>query len=123
MGVKSFKQLPVWAMSHQVVLDIYRLTKQFPMDERFGLTHQTRTAAVSIPANIAEGFGRAPGRDRARFYTIAKGSTEELKYYLQLGKDLGYLSDVTKVEDALDQVGAQLYTLRNLELAKGGKSC
>ena len=122
MGAISFMNVPVWATAHQVVLEIYRMTRRYPADERFGLTHQTRTAAVSIPANVAEGFGRRPGKDRARFYTIAKGSTEELRYYLKLGKDLGYLSDVAELEQKLDQVGAQLYTLWGLEMAKSAKA-
>ena len=122
MGAISFMNVPVWAAAHRIVLEIYRMTKRYPADERFGLTHQTRAAAVSIPANVAEGFGRRPGKDRARFYTIAKGSTEELRYYLKLGKDLGYVADAAKLERDLDQVGAQLYTLWSLEMAKCSKA-
>jgi four helix bundle protein len=118
MGTTSFMNVPVWRAAHRIVLEIDRMTKRYSVDERFGLTPQTRTAAVSIPANIAEGFGRRPGKERARFYTIAKGSTEELRYYLRLGRDLGYLSDVAELERALDGVGAQLYTLWSLETAK-----
>ncbi len=121
MGAISFMNVPVWAAGHQIVLEIYRMTKRYPAEERFGLTHQTRTAAVSIPANVAEGFGRRPGKDRARFYTIAKGSTEELRYYLKLARDLGYISEIPELAQKLDQVGAQLYTLWGLEMAKAAK--
>jgi four helix bundle protein len=120
MGTTSFTQLKVWEKAHQTTLAIYRMTRGFPPDERFGLTHQTRKAAVSIPANIAEGFGRRPGKDRARFYTIAKGSTEELRYYLRLAKDLGHVGKVSELDDSLDEIGAMLYAVWNCEARKGG---
>ena len=122
MGSTRFTQVKVWDKAHQLTLAIYRMTRRFPPDERFGLTHQIRTAAVSIPANIAEGFGRRPGKDRARFYTIAKGSTEELKYYLRLSKDLGYVQDVAALEGSLDEIGAMLYTVWAREFGKGAES-
>jgi four helix bundle protein len=118
MGTTSFTQLKVWQKAHQVTLAVYKMTRAYPPDERFGLTHQTRTSAVSIPANIAEGFGRRPGKDRARFYTIAKGSTEELKYHLRLGKDLGYVREVAELDAELDQIGAMLYAVWNCEMGK-----
>lgn len=121
MGSTSFTQGKAWNKAHQIALATYQVTKRFPPDERFGLTHQTRTAAVSIPANIAEGFGRRPGKDRARFYTIAKGSKEELKYHLRLAKDLGYVQDTASLERSLDEVGALLYTLWKCEMEKVDK--
>jgi len=69
---------------------VYSLTKQFPSEERFGLTSQLRRAAVSIPANIAEGFKKRSKSDKARYLNIAQGSLEEYRYYLILSEDLGY---------------------------------
>lgn len=87
-----FQQLEVWQKSHKLVLMVYQVTKGFPGDERFGLVSQMRRAAISIPANIAEGFKRRGIQDKIRFYNIAEGSLEELKYFFILSKDLGYIS-------------------------------
>ena len=72
------------------MLALYTLTARFPPDERFGLTSQFRRAAISIPANIAEGFKKRSPADKLRFYNIAQGSVEECRYYLILARDLGY---------------------------------
>jgi four helix bundle protein len=89
-GSKTFQDLIVWQKAHQFVLAIYTATKNFPPDEKFGLTSQIRRASVSIPANIAEGFSKKSKADKARFYNIAKSSLEEVRYYLILSRDLGY---------------------------------
>ncbi len=90
MASRTFKDLAVWQKAHQWVLEIYRFTDSLPMEERFMLTSQLRRAAISIPANIAEGFKRRGNPDKARFYNIAQGSIEECRYYLILAEDLGY---------------------------------
>lgn len=90
---QRFTDLIVWQKAHAFVLAVYRLTGRFPPDERFGLTSQLRRAAVSIPANIAEGFRRTGQLDKARFLNIAQGSLEECRYYLILARDLGYAGD------------------------------
>ena len=87
---KTFKDLIVWQKAHQFVLAVYRLTTGFPKAEVYGLTQQFRRAAVSIPANIAEGFKKRTKADKARFMNIAQGSLEECRYYLILAADLGY---------------------------------
>jgi four helix bundle protein len=87
---KTFKDLIVWQKAHQFVLAVYRLTTGFPNEEIYGLTQQFRRAAVSIPANIAEGFKRRTKADKARFMNISQGSLEECRYYLILATDLGY---------------------------------
>ncbi len=87
---KSFEDLIVWQKAHQWVLNIYRLTMNFPKQEQFGLTSQLRRAAVSVPANIAEGFKRRGANDKARFYNIAQASLEECRYYLILAHDLQF---------------------------------
>lgn len=87
---RSFRDLVVWQKSHALVLEIYRASAGFPKEERFGLTIQLRRAAVSVPANVAEGFGKRHSRDKARFLNIAEGSLEETRYYLLLAGDLRY---------------------------------
>lgn len=89
---KSFQELIVWQKAHQLVLDTYELTKSFPKEELFGLTSQMRRAAVSVPANIAEGYRKRGKTDKARFMNISEGSLDELNYYLILSKDLDYIS-------------------------------
>lgn len=87
---RSFRDLHVWQKAHEFVLAVYRFTDSFPDREKFGLSHQMRRAAVSIPANIAEGFGKRSQAEKARFLNIAEGSLEECRYYLILTHDLGY---------------------------------
>lgn len=79
--VKTFKEILAWQKGHQLVLEVYRVTKNFPTDERFRLVDQMCRSVVSFPANIAEGFKRNGLRDSLHFYNIAQGSLEELKYY------------------------------------------
>lgn len=90
MKSKTFEDLVVWKKAHQWVLEIYRFTEYFPKQEQFSLTSQMRRAAISIPANIAEGFKKKSRPDKARFYNIAQGSIEESRYYLILAEDIGY---------------------------------
>lgn len=99
MIAKVFTDLIVWQKAHQFVLNIYQLTRSFPKHEQYGLTSQLRRAAVSIPANIAEGFRKTGAMDRARFLNIAQGSIEECRYYLILARDLDY--SVTDAESSL----------------------
>jgi len=87
---KSFRDLQVWQKAHKLVLDVYQMSREFPSHEVYGLTAQVRRAAMSIPANIAEGFRKRGKADKARFLNIAQGSLEEVRYYLLLSKDLGY---------------------------------
>ena len=104
---RSFTDVMVWQRAHSWVLDIYRLTEAFPRHELFGLTSQLRRAAVSIPANFAEGFGKRGVPDKARLFNIAQGSIEECRYYLILAQDLGY-GDTASLTDALEEVGRML---------------
>lgn len=86
----SFRDLKVWAKAHQLVLLVYEATKSFPKDELYGLTSQMRRAAVSVPANIAEGYKRKGQKEKVRFYNIAQASLEELRYFNLLSNDLQY---------------------------------
>jgi four helix bundle protein len=97
---ERFEDLLMWRKSHQLVLHVYRVTRTFPKEEVYGLTSQMRRAAVSIPANIAEGFKRKGRSDKARIMNIAQASLEELRYYFILGKDLEYLKPGTEGEAA-----------------------
>ncbi len=87
----DFKTLRVWEAFHEIVLDIYRITRKFPSEELYGLNSQMRKSAASAPTNIAEGCGRNTDPDLARFLTIAMGSASELEYQLLLSKDLKYI--------------------------------
>lgn len=87
---RSFQDLVVWQKAHQFVLDVYQLTDTFPRSELYGLTSQMRRAAVSVPANIAEGFKKKGRADKVRFMNVAQSSLEECRYYLILVHDLGY---------------------------------
>ena len=106
---KSFQDLVVWQKSHEFVLSVYRLTKAFPREEIYGLSSQFRRAAVSIAANIAEGFRKRGRTDKARFMNISQGSIEECRYYLILSQDLGYgdnrtlMSQLEEVSKLLDR--------------------
>jgi four helix bundle protein len=87
---KTFRDLIIWQRAHRFVLAVYQVTAVFPKNETFGLTSQLRRAAVSIAANIAEGFKRRGRGDKARFLNIAQSSLEECRYYLILAEDLRY---------------------------------
>ena len=89
-AARSFRDLVVWRKAHEFVLTVYSFTAGFPRQETYGLALQMRRAAVSIPANIAEGFRRRGKADKARFMNLAEGSVEESRYYLILAHDLGY---------------------------------
>ena len=89
-AARTFEDLVVWQKAHQFVLSVYRLTRGFPKEETYGLTSQFRRAAVSIAANIAEGFRKRGQADKLRYYNIAQGSIEECRYYLILARDLEY---------------------------------
>ena len=90
VAARSFRDLLVWRNAHTFVLATYHFTSRFPKSEIYGLAQQMRRAAVSIPANIAEGFTRRGKPDKARFMNIAESSLEECRYYLILAQDLGY---------------------------------
>lgn len=87
----DYRKLKVWERSHRLTLGVYESTRSFPREELFGLTGQLRRAASSIPANIAEGYGRGGDAELGRFLKIARGSASELDYHLVLAHDLTYL--------------------------------
>ena len=90
--MRDFRQIRVWEKAHQLTLEIYKVTAQFPKEELYGLTSQLRRASASIAANIAEGFGRGGNVELARFLQIAIGSAYEVEYHILLAKDLGLIT-------------------------------
>lgn len=96
--ITCFQELDAWKKGHEIVLLVYRITKQFPKEELFCLTNQMRRAAISVTSNIAEGFGRNSAKDKCNFYVIAKGSLFELQSQLSIAKDIGYLEDIYYAE-------------------------
>ncbi len=113
-ALQRFTDLKVWQRSHALVLQIYRLTTGFPDDERYGLVSQIRRAAVSIPANIAEGSKRRRNYDYARFLNIAEGSAAEVDYLLILSRDLGLVTAkaAEPIRAELDEIARMLNGLR-----------
>ncbi len=107
MSAKTFEDLLVWQKSHEFVLGVYRVTEGFPKHELYGLTSQLRRAAVSIPANIAEGFKKRGTADKLRFYNIAQGSLEECRYYLILANDLKY-GTTNELKSSSAEIGKML---------------
>ena len=113
---KSFQDLIVWQRAHGFVLNVYKLSRSFPREEIYGLTSQFHRAAVSIPANIAEGFKKKGPHDKARFLNIAHGSLEECRYYLILTRDLGY-GDTQQLMQQLEEVSKLLTSYTQAVLA------
>lgn len=114
---KNFTELIVWQKAHMLVLDIYKISNSFPNHELFGLTSQIRRAAVSVPANIAEGYKRRGKSDKSRFLNISQGSLEEVRYYLILAKDLEYIKENVELIKKVDETGKLLdsYSTKILE--------
>ncbi|MFK8285178.1 four helix bundle protein [Capnocytophaga canis] len=113
--MRDFKKFVVWQLSHNLVLNIYQVTKNFPKEEIFGLTSQIRRSFASISYNISEGAGRVSEKEFANFINIALGSSNEAENQLLLAKDLGYISqdDFEILNNDLILIKKQLVSLRN----------
>jgi four helix bundle protein len=116
MASQTFEDVELWKKAHRWVLAVYRFTEGFPKHELFSLTSQLRRAAVSIPANFAEGFKKRGKADKARFYNIAQGSIEECRYYLILARDLGY-GNASELTERLREVSRMLESYCRATLA------
>ncbi|WP_109680619.1 four helix bundle protein [Xanthomarina spongicola] len=115
-SIKSYKELLVWQKAMALVTLIYNLTKTFPEDERFGLTSQMRRCSVSIPSNIAEGWGRLSRKNYIQFLRISRGSLYELETQILITKQLNYINDSEKVESLIIEISKMLNSLiRKLE--------
>ena len=107
--MRDFTQLSIWQKSHSLTLTIYRVTKDFPKEEIFGLTNQMRRSSYSIPTNIAEGCGRDTNPQLKHFLNIASGSATELQYQIILSKDLGYIGD-----DAFQELSNEIIEIKKM---------
>ena len=104
----DFRQLNVWQKAHKLVLEIYELTKKFPKDERNELASRMRSAAETVPVNIGAGFMRRDPREKEFYYKASQEGIEEIKYYLILSQDLGYIKDNDEILLAAMEVGRML---------------
>jgi four helix bundle protein len=95
MQIKSFQDLNIWKEAHRLTLEVYKIINKFPKAETFGLISQIQRAAVSVPANIAEGMGKNTTKELLSFTYNSRGSLSEVIYYLILSKDLGYIDKTT----------------------------
>jgi four helix bundle protein len=111
--IKDFVDLDVWQKGKNLVSTIYSLTNSFPKEEMYGITSQMKRAALSVPANIAEGFGRFHFMDKAKFYLNARGSLYELKSHLLVSVDLKFASG-KQVEDIIKTIDELSLKLNNL---------
>ena len=114
---RTFRELKVWQKGHSLALSIYALTAGFPKHELFGLTSQMRRAAVSVPANIAEGFARRGRGDKARFLNIAAGSLEEVRYYVILAADLNFVAQPQPLLSQIEELSKMLSSYERTILA------
>jgi four helix bundle protein len=105
---RTFQGVEAWQLAHEFVLQVYDYTDNFPKKEMFSLTKQFRNAAISIAANISEGYKKKSKKDKLRFYNISQGSLEECRYYLILSKDLNY-GDPVPLEAQLEKTSKKLY--------------
>jgi four helix bundle protein len=113
MKTSSFKDLIVWQKSYQLVLEIYKATKDFPENEKYCLVQQMRKSSISIPSNIAEGYGRKHKTEYSRFLSIAYGSLSELETQYLLAVDLKYMKNNSEIENLIKEVGSMLYRMLN----------
>ena len=113
--IKSFHDLEIWKLAHELVLEVYKITGEFPHKEEFRLTSQLIRAAISIPNNITEGMGRFSRKEFLQFLNIARGSTEECKYLIILSRDLNYINDsiYSSITDKYDLLGKKMNALIN----------
>jgi four helix bundle protein len=111
--MRDFKKYDVWKLSHELVLEVYKITSSFPSSEKFQLISQMQRAAYSIPSNFSEGCGRGSDRDFNRFLQIALGSAHELEYFFLLAKDLFFINQNTyeALDEHINEIKKKLYNL------------
>lgn len=114
MRYKSFEDMPVWQKSMDLAVEIFNLTVNLPKSEDYGLTSQIRSSALSVPGNIAEGFGRETKKDKTRFYTISIGSAFETKNHMIYGNRVKYFED-KKTEDIKTKINEIVHDLNKLK--------
>ena len=119
----SFEKLDVWQLSRELVKDIYTITNDFPIDEKYGLISQVKRATISVSSNLAEGAARKTAKDQAHFTTIAYGSLMELLNQLILASDLDYISieKLSELRPKIEAIGNKLNSLRNSQYQRINK--
>lgn len=112
--MRDFKKYSVWNLSHELVLEVYQISKNFPREEQFNITSQLRRAAASIPTNISEGCGRNSEREFYHFLNIATGSASETEYLIILCKDLGFIDSEKSIEilEKINHIKSKLFNLK-----------
>ena len=116
MSIKTFRDLKVWQKSMDVVKEIYKISANFPGDEKYVLTPQLRRAAISVPSNIAEGYGRNATKDYKRFLQISMGSIYELQTQVEIAFEVNYFNDKEKyihLQEKLNELTRMLHSLIN----------
>ena len=111
MALKSYNELEVWQLAMSLAEDVYGVVANFPKDEQFALCSQLRRAAVSVPSNIAEGFGRETTKDFLHFIAVARGSLYEMRTQIELARRLGYVENPESVLDKADRTAMMLNSL------------
>jgi four helix bundle protein len=122
---KSFRELLVWQKGIRLSVLVYRLSKQFPREETYGLSNEMRRAAVSIPSNIAEGAGRLNGREYRQYLGVARGSSFELQAQLTIARELGFgdIEQIREAESSCDEIGKMIFgVIRTLSAKNEGDS-
>lgn len=108
----NLKELKIWHKAIELTTEVYRLTAEFPKEEKYGLTSQVRRAAVSIPSNIAEGAGRNSDKEFVHFLGISNGSSYELQTQLIISKNLGLIINTENILDQINQIQKMNYSLQ-----------
>ena len=106
--MKRFEDLEVWRKAHRLTLKTYKITRDFPPEEKFGLVSQMRRVAVSVPANITDGFRKRGSKDKINFYNITQASLDELYYYIILSKDLDFIEDGSDFISLVEEIDRML---------------
>jgi len=111
--MRDFNKYEVWKLSHQLTIEIYKITSEYPVDEKYQLVSQMRRAAYSIPSNFSEGCGRKSDKDFNRFVQISLGSAHELEYFVLLSKDLNFMDNEMHeiLTEKINHIKRKLYSL------------
>ena len=120
--MQDFRELKVWQKAHELTLEVYRATADFPREELYGITSQIRRCAASVPANLAEGRCRRTDREFGRFVAIALGSASETEYFLLLSRDLGFI-DAARYDRLAQRVEEVKKMLTAFHTRLTGKGC
>lgn len=109
----KYKNLIVWQKANELALKVYKITEDFPKKETFGIISQLRRAALSVPVNIVEGYGRRTKAELSRFIDMARGSLAETEYLLEFSEQIGYINtDVSEVKSLVEEVGKLLWSFQ-----------